>query len=201
MPDADPALPLSPRGLEILQANPAAYEKLVVLGPTPDTARRLLRGTTPDPLFAGPIASPAHAAAALAGLWLWHDGLHECHEVAQDSGRDGRRAVRSLDLWHAVMHRREGDFGNAKYWYTRVGTHPALDQLAAAAAPLLADPAQAGHAGSLSRGGWNPSAFVDLCERADARPVGDPARQLAVALQRLEWEALFAHDARAAVGG
>ena len=29
-------------------------------------------------------------------------------------------------FWHAIMHRREGAFGNSKCWWRRPGPHPAL---------------------------------------------------------------------------
>lgn len=53
-----------------------------------------------------------------AVLLLWHDYLDECHVICQD--------VKSASgsLIHAMMHRREGDFSNAKYWYARAGRHP-----------------------------------------------------------------------------
>lgn len=49
---------------------------------------------------------------------MWHDGKgdwHAAHEVAQDvHTRDGS--------WiHAYLHRKEGDLGNAGYWYSRAG--------------------------------------------------------------------------------
>ena len=57
---------------------------------------------------------PAGLTPALAGLW-W-DGKGDwkrAHESAQqDEGTDGS--------WvHAYLHRREGDQGNAVYWYKR----------------------------------------------------------------------------------
>ena len=53
---------------------------------------------------------------ALLALW-WDDrgDWDRAHEVAQDvPGRDG--------AWvHAYLHRKEGDLGNAAYWYARAG--------------------------------------------------------------------------------
>ena len=51
-------------------------------------------------------------------LALWWDGKgswEKAHEIAQDvSGSDG--------AWvHAYLHRKEGDEGNASYWYRRAG--------------------------------------------------------------------------------
>lgn len=51
-------------------------------------------------------------------LALWWDACGDwdrAHEVAQDvAGRDG--------AWvHAYLHRKEGDLGNAAYWYRQAG--------------------------------------------------------------------------------
>jgi hypothetical protein len=59
-------------------------------------------------------APPAGMKTALAALW--HDARGDwdgAHAVAQDDhSRDGS--------WvHAYLHRKEGDLGNAGYWYTR----------------------------------------------------------------------------------
>lgn len=61
-------------------------------------------------------AAPAGASGALQALWHdargdW-DGAHECAQ--EDKSRDGS--------WvHAYLHRKEGDEGNAGYWYARAG--------------------------------------------------------------------------------
>lgn len=59
---------------------------------------------------------PAGASGAVAALW--HDARgdwQKAHECAQDDhSRDGS--------WvHAYLHRKEGDVGNAGYWYARAG--------------------------------------------------------------------------------
>ena len=57
---------------------------------------------------------PAGLTLALAGLWWDAKGdWTRAHESAQqDEGRDGS--------WvHAYLHRKEGDQGNAAYWYSR----------------------------------------------------------------------------------
>jgi hypothetical protein len=64
--------------------------------------------TAPEP--------PARLSHALAGLW-WDAKADwkRAHESAQQGeGRDGS--------WvHAYLHRKEGDQGNAAYWYSRAG--------------------------------------------------------------------------------
>lgn len=61
-------------------------------------------------------APPPGLSPALAALW--HDARGDwdaAHKVAQDiDSPDG--------AWiHAYLHRKEGDAGNAAYWYTRAG--------------------------------------------------------------------------------
>jgi hypothetical protein len=59
---------------------------------------------------------PAGLSDSLAGLWWDAKGdWKQAHESAQqDEGRDGS--------WvHAYLHRKEGDRGNAAYWYGRAG--------------------------------------------------------------------------------
>ena len=56
-----------------------------------------------------------------------HDFLDESHTISQDlPSREG-------SFWHAVMHRREPDAWNSKYWWRKVGPHPVLDRLVAQA--------------------------------------------------------------------
>lgn len=59
---------------------------------------------------------PNELTRALAGLWWDAKGdWTRAHESAQqDESRDGS--------WvHAYLHRKEGDHGNAAYWYSRAG--------------------------------------------------------------------------------
>ena len=64
----------------------------------------------------GETAPPAGAGPALAALWLDAKGdWTGAHDLAQaDAGGAG--------AWvHAYLHRKEGDDGNAAYWYRRAG--------------------------------------------------------------------------------
>lgn len=47
--------------------------------------------------------------------------------------------------------------------------------------------------------GWNANALVDLVAEVHHNP-DDPRRAAVVALQQLEWQLLFEHCSRAAVG-
>lgn len=49
---------------------------------------------------------------------LWHDGKgdwNKSHEVIQDVNSKNAAWI------HAYLHRKEGDLGNAQYWYSRAG--------------------------------------------------------------------------------
>jgi hypothetical protein len=81
---------------------------------------------------------PANLGAALGALWLdargnW-DGAHDAAQT--DKGVAG-------DWVHAYLHRKEGDIGNAAYWYRRarkpVSRVPLDEEWAEIAETLLKD--------------------------------------------------------------
>lgn len=187
---------LSPLGQQVLKLNlDSAYTALVCRGAGDAEARRLLDGVTPQQVLSAPVRDEDDAAGVLSGLWLWHDRLAESHRIAQAIDTPNG------SFWHAIMHRREGDFGNSRYWYDRVATdHPLWITLAAQADaiinPLPADKSLL----RLAPGGrWNPRAFVDLVEQIHDRP-DDPRHPAAVSLQQLEWRVLFDFCKRRAGG-
>ncbi len=122
------------------------------------------------------------ATASLAGLWLTFNFLDESHTISQELH------TAEGSYWHALMHRREPDFSNSKYWFRRVGTHPVFEPLRIAAAGLAASaPAPAGF---LARqASWDPFRFVDLCEASHDEKA--PCHELCLQIQRAEWELLF----------
>jgi hypothetical protein len=67
---------------------------------------------------------PAQLSAVLRALWQDARGDWDAaHRIAQDVD-DAQGA------WvHAYLHRKEGDLGNAAYWYRRAGQPPASDSL------------------------------------------------------------------------
>jgi hypothetical protein len=192
---------LSPPARELLRrslATGGAYAALVPGGPSPAEAYGELKRLTPETVLAHPPRSPAAESAAagvVAGLWLWFDFLDESHRLAQNIH------TATGSFWHAVMHRREGDFSNSKYWYARCASHPALSVIArragdvVRATPVATDEAML--SAILSGGGFDPKRFVDLVESVHTRP-DDPAHAFAVEIQRIEWVALFESSVREA---
>lgn len=138
-----------------------------------------LRRFDPRTDLGHPAADPEAARACLAGLWLYFDYLDESHELSQDLG------TAEGSFWHAIMHRREPDAWNSKYWWRRVGPHAILSRLAGEAPAL-------GYAYS------TPEQFVDFCERV--RGTGSAGEELARRVQLLEWQLLFDHCYRLATG-
>lgn len=184
---------LTPLATTILtQSGDAAYRNLTLDGQTPVAAQRVLDGVTPEQLFVQPIKNLDDARAALAGLWLWLDALNESHVIAQDI------LSPTGSFWHAILHRREGDFSNAKYWYRRCESHHVNKMMGAIASSLAGDLTSDRLVAHAVGGGWNPIGFVDLVQAVHHKPA-DPRFALAVRLQRAEWQALFTHCVRTAI--
>ncbi|MEM7478479.1 MAG: hypothetical protein AAF483_26145, partial [Planctomycetota bacterium] len=92
---------------------------------------------------------------AESGLWLLAGELDRSHSISQNDGSaEG-------SFWHGIMHRREGDFGNSKYWFRRVGAHPVHDQLKATI--LSAELLEPTLKSSLTEAASIADAIVDAC--------------------------------------
>jgi hypothetical protein len=147
------------------------------------------------------VTAPEDARALAAGLWQMNDELERSHELAQSVEGAGRH--RSGDYWHAIMHRREPDDSNAKYWVRHVGRHPIHEALAREADRILSSAGDVPHADrwrtALAGGGWSGAAFVDLC--SEARRRGPPSlSRTAGRIQLTEMVLLLAETWTDAIG-
>ena len=150
---------------------------LMELGPGAPRVEFRARLAALDPArdFGHPMTDRDAATACLAGLWLLHDFWDEAHAVAQD-----------LDTpegayWHAILHRREPDASNAKYWLRRVGEHRIHYELSCFASDY-----------SMQGSGWDhwySETFVDRCDEYRGR--GDALETGLRQLQLAEWQLLF----------
>ena len=159
----------------------------VAIGPGKPNADQepLLRELTIEKAFAGQDLRDADAAACcISAAWLWHDFLDSSHQISQEI------KTSSGSFWHAIMHRREEDFSNSKYWFRQVDGHPVYALIAEAAEPILSHHENSTGIRPLAEDGcWDPFAFVDLCQQAGE--TDGSLLALCQELTRLEWQLLF----------
>jgi hypothetical protein len=119
-----------------------------------------------------PRSSTAEVVALEAGWRQLFDDLDGSHRCSQSIEGDGRH--QSGDYWHAIMHRREPDYGNSQYWFHQFATHPVfagLPEEAKRIATEFASPKFADWLPRLMAGGrWDPMAFVSCCQAAASSP-------------------------------
>jgi hypothetical protein len=183
-------------------ARRAAPPPLVPAGPYDAALAERLRALDPERTFGDDarVASPHDAMAVVSGLLLWNDSLTESHTLSQGI------ETSNGSYWHGIVHRREPDYSNSKYWFRRVGPHPIFPALHQAALEALRG---AGHgfrwasettALLESRGEWDPHAFVDWCQACEQGVLSPQTRAVLEQIQLREMEILLDHCLRGALG-
>ena len=133
-----------------------------------------LDGLSLEDLFQGQeVKDDTYGKAIKSGLLLWNDALDESHEISQTLGND------TGSYWHGLMHRREPDYSNSKYWFGRVGDHPIFPSLRDRVLSLSkeienpSDPLSQVIHSIESEDNWDSFQFVDWCESAENDPTSD----------------------------
>lgn len=130
---------------------------------------------------------------AVALLWLRVGEIDVPHGMVQDSKTDVGSYL------HGVVHRMEGDYWNAKYWFRQVRDKRWLDSLGKLICSGIDDglAASSDSLGLTSNGVFQPTVFVDACEeanskRAKAQPeVLDALGKIGLAEWLVLWEVCF----------
>ncbi len=134
-------------------------------GPTDVTLQKLLKSAEIQQHL-GDATRRCHDEC-ISGLWLLAGDLDRSHTISQDIGSS------EGSFLHGIMHRREGDFGNAKYWFRRVGDHPVFAQIADEAGSIYSSPTE----------------FVDACQNASSQDQVLACQQT----QWIEWQCLMSY--------
>jgi hypothetical protein len=74
-----------------------------------------------DPTLTSRIEAVSAPPAVRAVLHLMNDDIDRAHTIAQSGEGDA-----TLDYVHAIVHRREGDWDNSKYWFSHAAGQPVL---------------------------------------------------------------------------
>ena len=153
------------------------------------TIKKRLDRLTPENIFPGrKILSKTDALCVLSALYDWYDFLDDSHKCSQE--------IKTMNgsFWHGIMHRREPDYPNAKYWFQHVDHHPIYPVLAAKTTAL-----KGAKTFLALRNDWDPFAFVDLCEQAvkTKNPMLDTFCR---AVQKTEFDLLLEHCWIASLG-
>ena len=122
-----------------------------------------------------PVTNAAIFPLVRGALLYACDAIDESHGIIQKV--DGDESA----YWHGMLHRREGDFENARYWFRRAGTLPVFGELHHATSAVSATVAR--------QSNWDPYLFTGLCEQnkfGETETTGE-----LVKLQQIEFRTVF----------
>ena len=164
--------------IERLLLNPDLLKKLTPTEPLGWELPAKIRDASDEVLSGGKEIADAKMFTLVRGaLFCAADALDAAHKIFQDDPSD------SGSYWHGIMHRREGDFDNACYWFRRAGRLPVFAKMHEAAAQVSATMAR--------QPTWDAYLLTGMCEQAK---FGDrEAVPECVSLQRVEFDELLAY--------
>jgi hypothetical protein len=181
----------------IEQLPPLALRRLVPDAPGLPVVGELLGLLRHDQLVPG-LRSQSEVMSVRAGLYLIHDYVDDAHQLAQAADDVGSNTTASY--WHAIVHRREPDYDNARYWFRRIASHAVFDLIARDVSEFWNDSEFRSRLSCDrlldSHGRWDAMAFVDLCQEC-GKDWSDRA-QAAARLQEIEMRRLLEYTCQVA---
>ncbi|RKD22911.1 hypothetical protein BEP19_11790 [Ammoniphilus oxalaticus] len=172
------------------------------VGPQVIWNERLDRQITSIPLTNGDDEKRAYEIALKGAFLIYNDSLSKGHDELQDRLVYARNDTASY--WHGIMHRKEGDYNNAKHWCP--SNHPIHVQLLEKARAYVK--AQTIENGELKatlqklveQSAWNARLFVDIVKDNVLNGLTDEAATLLANIQQIELELLLDYTCEKAVG-
>ena len=163
-----------------------------------ELTKRIQATSTADLFDGRALKDTSSADAVKSALLLWNDALDDSHDISQ--------GVRSKtgSYWHGIMHRREPDYSNSKYWFARVGSHPIFPALRVRVLDILkAEPDQsaqlARYAEAIEQNdNWDAPQFIDWCQDS-ARHADDEVVEFLQTVQVEEIKLLLEYSCRNAL--
>lgn len=126
----------------------------------------------------------AMAKCCIAGILLLHNRLEASHAISQNIANP------TGSYWHGLMHRREPDFNNSKYWFRQFKNHPIWIDLCLTARDISKNYNPKSAFDFLkSQKVWDPFKFIDLCKSALSSKL--EKELLCREIQMQEWKFLF----------
>jgi len=134
------------------------------------------------------IVDNVYANACLSAIWLHHDFLDESHSISQNITNP------TGSFWHGIMHRRERDFWNSKYWFRQVDKHPIFPSLHSTVLNTI----NVSDLTNFKQSHWDPISFIDMVEKYSG--TDSEGEENCKIIQRLEWQILFDYSYKNAIG-
>lgn len=126
------------------------------------------------------------ALACLSGLYLYFNYLDESHNLSQNI------KTKEGSYWHAIMHRKEGDYWNSNYWFAKVGQHEIFKALLESAKSIARDLKLDEVLEMLNKQkNWKAEIFNEQVEEALSRDSSSKLYQYCLTVQKEEMLLLF----------
>lgn len=117
-------------------------------------------------------------------LWLRIGRIDRAHTIVQDASSSTQAYI------HGVVHRLEGDYWNANYWFKRVRDQQLNQWITARVGTSISQLNSADRKQVLGVDGkFDPTCFVDAVESCCTQRKGD--RKFLIQVGQAEWEALW----------